>query len=177
MLWRYNHILFLVKSARILFSNIQYGEKKDVKTPFQPRILKTLMLIIMVLTAAWAISDLAVEATNKASVSASQEIKIFWDEDLANTTSRIDWGFISPGSAKTITLYILNCGSLPITLTLSGSWEPNDASAYLNLTWNREGTVLEPNQAKPATLTLQAHMNASQISTFSLDITIHGLIE
>ena len=72
-------------------------------------------------------------------------------------------------------VYVKNTGTAPVTLSMSNTnWNPTDAYGALSLDWNRESTVLNPDQVTTATLTLSTSSSVNGISAFSVNIVISG---
>jgi hypothetical protein len=87
----------------------------------------------------------------------------------------IDWGLLSPGTAANVSFYIRNEGNLPVRLGLTAqNWSPANASSYMSLSWNSEGTVLPVGNVTLATLTLNVSSSISGITSFSFDVVIVG---
>ena len=102
-------------------------------------------------------------------------INVYWNRDLTNKVTAINWGLLTPGSQKSNTFYISNEGILPLTLSLSTSnWKPASASNYITLTWNYYGETLNAGNAIQITFTLTVSENIGEISNFSFDITAEG---
>jgi archaellum component FlaG (FlaF/FlaG flagellin family) len=91
-----------------------------------------------------------------------------------NLTS-INWGTISPNSSSTKTIYIKNTGNTQLTLGMTKTnWNPVSADGLITVTWNREGTNLNPGQVSTATLTLSISESISGITDFNVDVVITG---
>lgn len=103
-------------------------------------------------------------------------ISVYMDRACRKPLTSIDWGVLSPGSVKSITVYIKNTGSTAVTLLLSTeNWSPKDASGYFSLTWNYGGQLILPGKVLGLTLTLMVSPNASGVSSFNFDIIITGV--
>jgi len=103
-------------------------------------------------------------------------VGVYWNSACTQNVTSIDWGFLSPGENKTVTVYIKNNGNVPITLNMTTTaWSPEQAQNYMALTWNREGSVLDV-AALPlqTTLTLSVLSGISGIESFSFDMIITG---
>jgi hypothetical protein len=73
------------------------------------------------------------------------------------------------------TVYVKNAGTTPLTLTLAKTnWNPASISSSFTCVWNREKTVLAPNQIVAATLTLTSTGNFSVPTSFSVNVVITG---
>jgi len=102
-------------------------------------------------------------------------VGVYSDSGCTQNCTSIDWGTIAPGNSSTMTIYIKNIGTIPMTLSMTtGSWVPSNANTYISLSWNRGGAVLSAGQSISATLTLSASSSAGNITSFSFNMTITG---
>jgi len=82
---------------------------------------------------------------------------------------------VNPGSTVTQTIYILNSGTIPVTLTmLADDWNPTVASSYLELSWNRQNYFLDAEDSVSATLTLSVSSDITGVTDFSCTVTFTG---
>ena len=101
------------------------------------------------------------------------DIEAYWDTDLKNKVTTIDWGNIEAGTSKNVTIYLLNSGNTDIRLSMNTTnWSPTNASEYITLDWDYQDQILNPNQLLKTILTLNVDPNAQGITSFSFDITI-----
>ena len=102
------------------------------------------------------------------------DIGIYSDSACTQNSTAIAWGNLTPGQNITQTVYVKNLGNANATLSMTTSnWTPENAYPSISLSWNREGTVIAPNQAVQATLTLTVAENVdTSITTFNFDIQI-----
>jgi hypothetical protein len=93
----------------------------------------------------------------------------------------IDWGTISPGVSINRSFYIQSISNVDIKLNLSAThWNPPNLSGNLTLSWNYNGTTINPDESIYVTLTLSAsgdesfvlYLISNDIHEFSLDIHI-----
>jgi hypothetical protein len=102
-------------------------------------------------------------------------VGIYSDSSCSNILSSINWGTLEPGSDKTFTYYILNCGNSPSILTLQTSnWNPPEATTHISLIWDYNGQVLNIDEAIAVTFTLTVSPMIEEITNFNFDITITG---
>jgi hypothetical protein len=102
-------------------------------------------------------------------------VNVYWDGACTNVTSSIDWGALDPGGAESVTVYVLNSGSVPLSLSITTSnWVPSAASDYMTLAWNRQSYVLSAGSHVQAVLTLSVSSSVNSVTSFSFDITITG---
>lgn len=100
-------------------------------------------------------------------------VGIYWNSACTNQTSKIDWGLIDPGSAKTFIVYVRNEGNTATTLSkFAENWNPSTAANYLSLNWNYAQQTLSVNQVLQIKLTLTVSSSISGITNFSFDIRI-----
>ena len=102
-------------------------------------------------------------------------VEVYFDAECTNRTSTIDWGYIRPGGAKNIAVYIKNNGTVPMILSYNiTSWSPPEAQNYITFSWNAEGAIVNGGQVIQVTLSLAVDENVSDISSFSFDLVIIG---
>ena len=118
-------------------------------------------------------SGLSIEVSAPAS---SADLQVYSDSACTSSIGNLNWGSISPGGTATTTVYVKNMGdSGSLTLSLQASnWVPTLAGRYLTLSWNKQGTVLEPGQSTEATITLTVSSSITGIASFSVQISISG---
>ena len=135
-------------------------------------------LFLTILTSSTIISGVVIssQAISSGGTITSMNVEIFNNNDCSQTCSNIDWGILTPGDSITQTIYIKNSGNKPITLFMTTEeWTPTNASTYLNLTWDKENTNLNPDQVVLASITLSASLNIDSIDDFNFSIIITGV--
>jgi len=106
-------------------------------------------------------------------VGVGKSIDVFWDARCRSTVGSIDWGTLSPGDVKNVTVYVRNEGESGSFLALDVSdWVPLEASNHLNVRWNYSGVVVEPGQIVPILLTLTVNSSIAGITNFGVNVTI-----
>lgn len=97
----------------------------------------------------------------------------YWDNECTDPASSIDWGSLSPGASKDVTVYIRNEGSSAATLSkYTSNWNPSNAWGYITLSWDYGGQQISANEVIEVTLTLSISSSIEGITSFSFDITI-----
>lgn len=163
---------------------------------------KTLLLIVVVAAITLVVSGIVsilLDGTSIISLPSAGYIhtvgvKAYWDPNLTNETTQIQWGTVYSGSSYNVTLYLQSMSNVPTTLTLAtANWTykdanntiiegPSDNTPYMNLTWNYDNQTLNPDQTIQTTLTLTTDNSASfitflinnSIRQFTMDITIQA---
>jgi len=102
-------------------------------------------------------------------------VGVYSDKQCTQNCTSISWGTLYPSNSTSKTVYVKNTGTVPITLSMTtGSWAPTNASDYLTLTWDQQGTVLQVDESVSANLTLSAASDTGTLTNFSFDIVIAG---
>lgn len=102
-------------------------------------------------------------------------VGVYWDNELTNPLSSINWGVLEPGSSENVTCYVRNEGNSVSTLSMyTSNWNPSNASDYITLSWDYSGQSINPNEAIQVTFTLSVDASIDGITSFSFDITIVG---
>lgn len=108
-------------------------------------------------------------------------VEAYWDPSCENKTETIDWNTMWPGTTKNVTLYIRNVSNVKTTLHLNASnIIPANISEYINLSWNYDGTPLNPNEVIQVKLFLSTSDDKSfsqylidnDVTNFNIDIYI-----
>lgn len=100
---------------------------------------------------------------------------IYSDGECTNEVSSVGWGELRPGDSKSVTLYVKNTGTEPLTLQLSeGNWDPVAAADYMVLQWDYSGETVEVDAVIAVTLTLAVSENVDGVSYFTLEVFIQG---
>jgi len=133
----------------------------------------TALLVVCIL-----IFSITMNRTISVSAVETRGVGVYWDRNCSNNVTSIDWGTLSPGSVKDVTVYIRNEQKEPIYLILrKENWTPPEASEYLNLGWNyTSGRRMNLGETLHITLTLSVSRYIRGISSFSFDILVVGSV-
>ena len=137
---------------------------------------KTLLLLTVV-----AIASIAITTTISILLSKTTEfyipslgtvktigVEAYWDQNNENKTEMIDWGIIWVGGSRNVTLYIQSISNYEVSLVLTAAdWTPASISDYMTLSWDYNGTALNPGEIIPVKLTLSTSPSASFIRYLS----------
>jgi hypothetical protein len=112
---------------------------------------------------------------NVSSVEAMGGIGVYWDEHCTKRVYSIDWGNLSLGQEKSVTVYVRNEGNETAFLTeVAQSWNPSLASEYLNFSWDIQKRRIEAGSVINVTQTLYASVYTKGISSFGFVISFFG---
>ena len=106
---------------------------------------------------------------------AAINVGLYIDYACTQMLNSLDWGDLAPGETIDRLIYLKNTGNTEISLSMTvENWNPSFANGPISLTWNQEGTLLNPGEVTSATLTLATDEDISGITTFSMSILIIG---
>jgi len=94
------------------------------------------------------------------------DVEIYWDpngENKRETLSwdeikieKLDWDEIKTGTVNT-TVYVKSVSNFRVTLNMFlTDWNPVEISDYLTISWDYNGTLINPGEIIPVTMTLSA---------------------
>ena len=144
------------------------------------KIQKILTIILIVFACSLGASTLAVIAVNQnidssGTITTSPNISLYSNSACTNNMIAISWGPITVGGSTTQTIYVKNTGTGTLTLGLSATnWTPTQASTYLTVSWDKQGTQLSAGQLIQATITITASSSITGITNFGNTISITG---
>jgi hypothetical protein len=113
-------------------------------------------------------------------------VEVYWDQNLENRTETIDWDEIWVGSSKNVTVYVRSISNHQIFLNLDArDWDPTAVSGYMDISWDYDGTLLNPGETIPVTLTLTipsshsfvSYLIENDVQNFNVDIHILAATE
>ncbi len=101
-------------------------------------------------------------------------IRAYWYPALTENVTEIDWGVVENGSSVDVTFYLKSSSNVPSTLNLTtDNYVPQEANESLTLTWDYDGSPLNPMDVIQVTLTLAAHARSEELMDFAFDIIIY----
>ncbi len=140
---------------------------------------QTMFIIVLTIFAfSLAASTLAVLTVNQnigssGTVTTSPNISVYSNSACTTNMTTISWGSITAGGSTTQTIYVKNTGTGTLTLGLSTtSWTPAQASSYITVSWDKQGTQLSAGQSTQATVTITVSPSITNITNFSNTISI-----
>lgn len=102
-------------------------------------------------------------------------VGVYKDVNFTVPVSKIDWGILEPGEQKNFSAYIKNESNVPITLTMhTEDWSPLNASSFITLSWNYNGSKIPVDEYIPVTFILNVDPATTSIDSFSFTIVIVG---
>jgi hypothetical protein len=107
------------------------------------------------------------------SVGFGKSIDVYNDPNCMNSLQSIDWGTLSPGERKNVTIYVRNEGRSGTVLALNpNGWTPVEASNFMTIAWNYSGKPVAPGQIAAIVLTLTVDPSIQGIANFDVNIDV-----
>jgi len=164
---------------QVLYAKYTITPNRYSKEPYNVKVTTTfatsLIALLVLATIAISITTWLLTIPNMARV---KGIGVTAYEDL-NCTIQIEyveWGLLEPNETKTKETYIKSESNTDIMLSLSTeNWSPINASDYITLSWNYEGTIITPENPMPIDLYLHVSHNVTGIDEFTFDIVIAAI--
>jgi hypothetical protein len=104
----------------------------------------------------------------------SAKVKIYSDETKTVPVTSIDWGIVSPGETKSVTIYVFNDGNIPLNMSYTvDNWVPTNATVFLSCTVSMPA-VIQARSHSQLTITLNVSADIVDIVEFQYQITIIG---
>ena len=136
-------------------------------------IIAMILILLILIVSGTLVSNATVSASRFV---AKAKLEVYSNSLCTQKITSINWGKIAPESSISKTVYVKNLGTTPLMLTMSKTnWNPTTANDSITLTWNRESTILAPNQIISANFTLGVSSSISGITSFSMNIIITGI--
>lgn len=162
----------------IMTHDLRYASVKAKIMAMKKSATLTLMAVVAVAVVAAALVSAALVTSRTVSSTGSVKavgVGVYWDSACTNQTSSFSWGVVAPGSTASVTLYVKNNGTVPVTLTASfGNWNPASAAGYFTPGWNCTNYVLGTGLVVAAVLTLAVSQSITGVTNFSFDVTLTG---
>jgi hypothetical protein len=112
---------------------------------------------------------------NVSAVVSTGGIGVYWDKNCTKSVSTIDWGNVSVGQVKEVTVYVRNeGGAMTILVETAANWNPTGASRYLGFSWYCQNEKIEAGKTVNVTQRLSVSSDIQGISQFSFAITVEG---
>jgi hypothetical protein len=136
-----------------------------------------MLLVLSTVLAVYTVESLFLRniVSNVSAVTAAGNLGVYWDSTYRNRVSSINWGNITAGSTKTVTVYVRNEGNDSIVLVFTPtSWNPSSATLYLYLSGSYDAAKIVVGQVVRVTLALRVSPSTNGISAFSFNIVFEG---
>ena len=128
------------------------------------------LVVTAVVVASLVVYVLRVRGTGRIKVVG---LKAYADPEATKEVSAIDWGTIPAGGISQTMLYLKSTSTVPSNLTLTTeNWDPSVAEQFMTLTWDYDGTPLQPAEIRAVTFTLRVSEDVVGITEFAFDLVI-----
>jgi hypothetical protein len=103
------------------------------------------------------------------------EIDVYSDPECTTIVSDVPWGEIESGESSDTQIFVKNNGDTSVVLSLSTeNWSSSTAQNNMVLSWDYDGSLIQPYEVKAVTLTLNVDPDCPELSSFGFDIVIIG---
>lgn len=100
-------------------------------------------------------------------------VGIYAGPDTTIVVSEVNWGNLTPGEVKNITVYMRNEGTIPVTLSMvTESWDPPSAEIFISLAWDYDGRELAVDAIIPVVFTLTVSPDVTGIYDFTFNVVV-----
>jgi hypothetical protein len=150
------------------------SEKKAHRSLFLRRVLLALILTISLLMLGFFALHNVFRIPNVSGVYImSSNIGVYWNARGTLPVSTINWGNVSVGSEKDVTVYVKNLGPDALILSMNtSSWSSSAASLKMYLCWDFNGKQVEVGSMVKVILKLFVSPDISGVSDFSFNINM-----
>jgi len=138
------------------------------KLPNTHRALVLVIVVVLAFSLARAFFD-SQSFFRVSGVITSVPLGVYWDANCSTPVDSIDWGNLTVGGVKTLTMYVRNWGNESFFLTVEAmNWRAGNTSDVA--TFSCEEPKIGPGEVVKVDPTLTIFPNASGVSSFSFDI-------
>ena len=136
----------------------------------------TLLLIVLFVLCVAKFSPSEKPLVNVSAVETTGPFGIYWDKNCTKQVTSINWTTLTPGSAKSVTVYVKNLSNATCYLSVATTnWNPLNAPTYLKYSWTSTTSKIDAGKTLEVKQTLKVTPDITGISTFSFDITFQPL--
>ena len=163
-----------------LFNSLFVLLRRHKKTLIRIFVVSTVVTLISSAVSIWLSSFHNLTLLTRGTIK-TVGVEAYWDPNCKNKTETIDWGTIWLGSTQTVTLYLRSVSNVKTFLQLNVSGIiPTKASNYIDLSWDYDGTFLNPGETIKVTLSLSTsnddiltrYLVTTTVKDFRFDIHI-----
>jgi hypothetical protein len=134
-------------------------------------LILAIIIIALVITGVIQYSILGISVHNVSAVELQPGLGVYWDVNCTQPVLSVDWGRLSPGNTKNVTVYVRNEGNESNVLVVAVThWNPVNASQYLTLQWSPQYPQMNISQVVNVALKLSISRSTVGISSFSFGI-------
>jgi hypothetical protein len=102
-------------------------------------------------------------------------VEVFWDRNCTQGVSSIDWGSLTPGETKAVSVYVQSkSNETCILILMPTGWNPPAVANYLELSQDYENKKIQPREVVEVTLSLTVSRSVAGVTNFSFNIIVEG---
>jgi hypothetical protein len=132
----------------------------------------TALLLIMTI---WLFRQ-GMRVPNASAVETDVSLGVYWDLGCTQRVDSVDWGTLTPGQVKNITLYIRNeASTAPVFVFESANnWDPIFAYKYIDFVFDSQNAKVQPAEVKKTIFSVAISWDVTNVESFSFNIVLKG---
>lgn len=141
------------------------------------RLIKILTFLIVTITLLVAQYHFLTNTIipNASAVETETGLEIYWDASCTRPVQSINWGILSPGNERNITIYIRNSRNESLILYIIPlNWNPEKALLFLDFSYTTQNYTIKPGEVAKVTHKLHVSPDIKEIYNFSFDLIFQG---
>ena len=137
-------------------------------------ILLVVVILLSTVGLAWAAQQY-IKSNGDVKERLIVDVDMFWDENLTQPATHIEWGEIEAGDWSVKDMYLLSHSNRNVSLgVVMDKLDPIEAKAYLKLWMEHEGEVLIPEIVVKSRIALYVPLDAPTVDAFTFDVVFIG---
>lgn len=145
------------------------------------RTLLSVITLIVVAVASVTTSSALISQQNVSSsqgaIQTTVGVEVYTNAQATVLCASIDWGLIEEGVGVTRVIYVKNTAENAETLRLyTNNWVPAEAETLMDVTWDKEGTLIQAGQVISAAITLLPSVDMQAVDSFNFNILIESSV-
>ncbi len=173
---------------RLILNAWRIKFRKIPRYLYESRKILLLIVIVVVITltfsaliAVWLVKSYDLNVHNVGAIRLTGVEVYGGNITSINGIPSIDWGTIQFGETRNASFFLRSTSNVPTKLAFNVTeWSPKGIETYLTLSWNYNGTYIQPNQEIPVTLKLNAsdtidfakYLTSNDITSYSFTLNV-----
>ena len=152
---------------------MQQKERESLSNFLKKGIVPLILIVSFLVMSFLALHNVSLVQNVSGVNISSSNIGVYWNAEGTLPVSTINWGNVSLGSEKDVSVYVKNLGPDALILSMNTSaWNPSAASLKMYLCWDYNGKQAGSGSIVKVTLKLFVSPDISGVHNFSFDINV-----
>ena len=152
---------------------MQQKERESLSNFLKKGIVPLILIVSFLVMSFLALHNVSLVQNVSGVNISSSNIGVYWNAEGTSPVSTINWGNVSLGSEKDVSVYVKNLGPDALILSMNTSaWNPSAASLKMYLCWDYNGEQVGSGSIVKVTLKLFVSPDISGVHNFSFDINV-----